>query len=73
MIDKASGGETCWVFLQVRDRLAQTVCKMILNRYLRQTLRIARMVFDRDASSKDAITAIKEHLKDGKTEVYDAT
>jgi group II intron reverse transcriptase/maturase len=72
MIDKASGGKRPLGIPTVRDRIAQTVCKMILEPIFEADFEDSSYGFRPGRSSKDAITAIKEHLKDGKTEVYDA-
>ena len=56
----------------VRDRIAQTVCKMILEPIFEADFEDSSYGFRPQRSSKDAITAIKENLKQGKTEVYDA-
>jgi RNA-directed DNA polymerase len=56
----------------VRDRIAQTVCKMILEPIFEADFEDSSYGFRPKRSSKDAITAIKENLKQGKTEVYDA-
>jgi RNA-directed DNA polymerase len=72
MIDKASGGKRPLGIPTVRDRIAQTVCKMILEPIYEADFEDSSYGFRPDRSSKDAITAIKEHLKGGKSEVYDA-
>jgi RNA-directed DNA polymerase len=72
MIDKASGGKRPLGIPSVRDRIAQTVCKMILEPIYEADFEDSSYGFRPDRSSKDAITAIKEHLKGGKSEVYDA-
>jgi len=72
MIDKASGGKRPLGIPTVRDRIAQTVCKMILEPIFEADFEDSSYGFRPGRSSKDAITAIKEHLKEGKTEVYDA-
>jgi len=72
MIDKASGGKRPLGIPTVRDRIAQTVCKMILEPIFEADFEDSSYGFRPGRSSKDAITAIKEHLKEGNTEVYDA-
>jgi group II intron reverse transcriptase/maturase len=72
MIPKADGGQRPLGIPTVRDRIAQTVCKMILEPIFEADFEDSSYGFRPERSSKDAITAIKEHLKTGKTEVYDA-
>ena len=72
MIHKASGGKRPLGIPTVRDRIAQTVCKMILEPIFEADFEDSSYGFRPGRSSKDAITAIKEHLKEDKAEVYDA-
>jgi RNA-directed DNA polymerase len=69
---RANGGEHPLGIPTVRDRIAQTVCKMILEPIYEADFEESSYGFRPGRSSKDAMTAIKENLKEGKTEVYDA-
>jgi RNA-directed DNA polymerase len=72
MIDKADGSKRPLGIPTVRDRVAQAVCKMILEPIFEADFEESSYGFRPNLSSKDAMKAIKEHLKAGKTEVYDA-
>jgi len=72
MIQKANGGLRPLGIPTVRDRIAQTVCKMILEPIFEADFEDSSYGFRPGRSSKDAMTAIKENLKQGKAEVYDA-
>lgn len=72
MIDKEDGGQRPLGIPTVKDRIAQTVCKMILEPIFEADFAESSYGFRPERSAKDAITAIKENLKQGKTEVYDA-
>lgn len=72
MIPKADGSNRPLGIPTVRDRIAQTVCKMILEPIFEADFEESSYGFRPGRSSKGAITAIKEHLKSGKTEIYDA-
>jgi group II intron reverse transcriptase/maturase len=72
MIHKADGGERPLGIPTVRDRIAQTVCKMILEPIFEADFEESSHGFRPGRSSKDAMKAIKTNLEQGKTEVYDA-
>jgi group II intron reverse transcriptase/maturase len=72
MIPKANGGVRPLGTPTVKDRIAQTVCKMILEPIFEADFEECSYGFRPGRSSKDAMKEIKENLKAGKTEVYDA-
>jgi group II intron reverse transcriptase/maturase len=72
MILKANGGERPLGIPTVRDRIAQTACKMILEPIFEADFEESSYGFRPKRSSKGAMTAIKAHLKEGKTEVLEA-
>jgi group II intron reverse transcriptase/maturase len=72
MIDKANGGKRPLGIPTVRDRIAQTVCKMILEPIFEADFEESSYGFRPQRSSKDAMRAIRENLEQDRTEVYDA-
>jgi RNA-directed DNA polymerase len=72
MIEKENGGERPLGIPVIRDRIAQTVCKMILEPIFEADFEESSYGFRPKRGIKDAISAIKEKLKEGKVEVYDA-
>lgn len=71
-IDKADGGKRPIGIPAIRDRVAQMVCKMIIEPIFEAGFEECSYGFRPERSSKDAMKAIKEHLQSGKTEVLDA-
>ena len=71
-IEKANGGKRPLGIPTVRDRIAQTVCKMILEPIFEADFSENSYGFRPERSSRDAMGKIKENLKAGKTEVLDA-
>jgi RNA-directed DNA polymerase len=72
MISKANGGERPLGIPTVRDRIAQTVCKMILEPIFEADFEESSHGFRPGRNSKGAIREIKMNLKKSNTEVYDA-
>jgi RNA-directed DNA polymerase len=72
MIEKENGGKRPLGIPTVKDRIAQTVCKMILEPIFEADFEDSSYGYRPERSAKDAISAIKENLKQGKTKVYDA-
>lgn len=71
-IEKANGGKRPLGIPTIRDRIAQTVCKMILEPIFEADFENSSYGFRPNRSSKDAMKDIQEHLRSGKTEVLDA-
>lgn len=71
-IEKANGGQRPLGIPTIRDRVAQTVCKMVLEPIFEADFEDSSYGFRPERSSKDAMKAIKENLQEGMTEVYDA-
>lgn len=71
-IEKANGGKRPLGIPTIRDRVAQTVCKMIIEPIFEADFEESSYGFRPERSSKDAMKAIKENLNNGMTEVYDA-
>lgn len=72
MIPKTDGGERPLGIPTIKDRVAQTVCKMILEPIYEADFEESSFGFRPDRKAQDAIASIKEHLKAGKTEILDA-
>lgn len=72
MIDKANGGQRPLGIPTVRDRIAQTVCKMILEPIFEADFSENSHGFRPERSSKGAMKTIKSNLESGKTQVLDA-
>ncbi len=71
-IPKANGKQRPIGIGCVRDRIAQMVCKLIIEPIFEADFADNSHGFRPERSSKGAIKEIKEHLKEGRTEVYDA-
>ena len=70
--EKPDGGKRPIGIPTIRDRVAQMVCKMIIEPIFEADFEECSYGFRPNRSSKDAMKAIKEHLQSGKTEVMDA-
>ena len=56
----------------IKDRIAQMVCKLIIEPIFEADFEENSYGFRPERSSKGAIAEIKSHLQEGKTEIYDA-
>jgi RNA-directed DNA polymerase len=72
MVKKENGGERPLGIPTVRDRIAQTVCKMILEPIFEADFSDHSYGFRPGRDTKDAMRAIREQLSKGKVQVYDA-
>ena len=71
-IEKANGGKRPLGIPTIRDRVAQMVCKLIIEPIFEADFEESSYGFRPERSAKDAMGAIKEQLQEGKTEVLDA-
>jgi len=71
-IDKANGGKRPLGIPTIRDRVAQMVCKMIVEPIFEADFEDSSYGFRPHRSSADAMKAVREHLKEGRTEILDA-
>ena len=56
----------------IKDRVAQMACKLVIEPIFEADFEESSYGFRPQKSAQDAIIKIKEHLKTGRTEVYDA-
>jgi RNA-directed DNA polymerase len=71
-IPKANGGEIPLGIPTIKDRVAQMACLLVIEPIFEADFEEHSFGFRPKRSAQDAIAKIKEHLKSGKTEVYDA-
>lgn len=71
-IDKENGGKRPLGIPTIRDRVAQTVCKMIIEPIFEADFEESSYGFRPHRSTKDAMKVIKENLQEGRTEILDA-
>lgn len=71
-IPKDNGGERALAIPTVKDRVAQAACTMAIEPIFEADFEECSYGFRPNRSTKDAVTRIKELLKEGKTAVYDA-
>jgi RNA-directed DNA polymerase len=71
-IPKANGGQRPLGIPPIRDRVAQMACKLVIEPIFEADFEDSSYGFRPNRSAKDAMQAIKGHLQEGKTEVFDA-
>lgn len=71
-IPKSNGGQRPLGIPTLKDRVAQMACVLVIEPIFEADFEEHSYGFRPKRSAHDAITKIKEHLKSGKTEVYDA-
>ncbi len=72
MIEKENGGLRPLGIPTIRDRVAQTACKMIIEPIFEADFDDSSYGFRPNRSAQGAITEIRDNLKKGKHTVYDA-
>lgn len=72
MLDKPNGGQRPIGIPTIKDRIVQTVCKMILEPIFEADFTEDSYGFRPQRSAGGAVSAIKENLKQGNASVYDA-
>ncbi len=72
MIEKPGGGQRPLGIPTIKDRVAQAACMLVIEPIFEADFEEHSYGFRPKRSAQDAIAKIKEHLKSGKTEVYDA-
>jgi RNA-directed DNA polymerase len=72
MIPKAGGGERPLGIPTVKDRVAQTAAKLILEPIFEADLRDEAYGYRPERSALDAVRLVQQELREGKTQVVDA-
>jgi group II intron reverse transcriptase/maturase len=71
-IPKDNGGKRPLGIPTIKDRVAQMACKMVIEPIFEADFEDSSYGFRPKRSGQEAVAKIKEHLKSGRTEVYDA-
>jgi RNA-directed DNA polymerase len=72
MIPKENGKTRPLGIPTIKDRVVQTACKLVIEPIFEADFEDSSYGFRPKRSAADAIAKIKEHLKEGKTDVFDA-
>ncbi len=72
MIPKSDGGKRPLGIPTIKDRVAQQACVLVIRPIFEADFEDCSYGYRPKRSAHDAIAKIKEHLKNGNTEVYDA-
>ena len=71
-IPKPNGEQRPLGIPTIKDRVAQMACKLVIEPIFEADVEDSSYGFRPQKSAQDAIIKIKEHLKAGRTEIYDA-
>ena len=70
--EKDNGGKRPLGIPTIKDRVAQMACKLVIEPIFEADFEDCSYGFRPKRSAQDAIKAVKEHIQEGNTEIYDA-